>query len=375
MSVIYSRAIITKKVKWGETVRWRQWIRFSVRDTLVSLGILFSTTGLSFALSVFDQNTDYAAMLYVLAVFLIARMTDGYFYGVTASLCSVLLVNFLFTYPNFAFNFTITGYPIAIVSMLTVSIATSTLTTQAKHSAERRVEAEREKTRSNLLRAVSHDLRTPLTAIVGASSAILENDEHLSREERLELLRDVRDDAQWLIRMVENLLTITRIDQSRAAKVVKTPEVGEEVLEAVVAKFRKQFSGFELAVQIPEEFLMIPMDAVLIEQVLFNLMENVVDHGEGANRITLSLERREDWAEFSVRDNGCGIEPTRLPKLFDGSASSAGEAGDRKRNMGIGLSVCRTIIKAHGGRIEAENAPEGGAIFRFRLPMEEESNE
>ena len=356
-------------------MRWRQWVRFSVRDTLVALGILLTTTGISFALSVFDQNTDYASMLYVLAVFLIARMTDGYFYGVTASLCGVLLVNFLFTYPNFAFNFTITGYPIAIVSMLTVSIATSTLTTQAKHSAERRVEAEREKTRSNLLRAVSHDLRTPLTAIVGASSVILENEDSLTREERMELMQDVRDDAQWLIRMVENLLTITRIDQSRAAKVVKTPEAGEEILEAVSTKFRKQFSGFEAAVRIPEELLMIPMDAVLIEQVLFNLMENVVDHGESADRITLSLERQGDWGVFSVQDNGCGIDPIRLPKLFDGAVSSAGEAGDRKRNMGIGLSVCSTIIKAHGGKIEAENAPEGGAIFRFRLPLEEESNE
>lgn len=357
-------------------MHWRQWlksrIRFSWRDTAVTLAILSITTVVSFLLSVFDQNTDYAAMLYVLAVFLVARVTNGYFYGAVGSLFSVLLVNFLFTYPNFAFNFTITGYPIAIVSMLTVSIATSTLTTQAKHSAERRVEIEREKTRSNLLRAVSHDLRTPLTGILGACSTVLENDAQLSQEERMALLRDARDDAQWLIRMVENLLTITRMDESRAAKVEKAPEAGEEVLEAVAGKFRKQFTGYELSLCAPEEFLLIPMDAVLIEQVLFNLMENVVDHGGTADRIQVALTREERYAVFTVQDNGCGIEPSRLDKIFDGYSSAAGEAGDRKRNMGIGLSVCRTIIKAHGGTIEAENVPEGGARFRFRLPLEEE---
>lgn len=355
---------------------WRQWIksnlRFSAADTLVSLGILLLTTVVSFSLSVFDQNTDYASMLYVLAVFLIARMTDGYFYGVVASLVSVLLVNFLFTYPNFAFNFTISGYPIAIVSMLTVSIATSTLTTQAKFSAQRRLEAEREKTRSNLLRAVSHDLRTPLTGILGASSAMLENDEYLTKDERMNFLRNMQEDAQWLIRMVENLLTITRMDDSRGAKVVKTAEAGEEILEVAVAKFRKQFPEFRVSVSLPEEFLMVPMDAVLIEQVLLNLLENAANHGGHADRIWIALTRSQDTAVFSVRDNGCGLAPSALSRLFDGTKSGAGAQGDRKRNMGIGLSVCQTIIKAHGGSIEAENAPEGGAVFRFRLPLEEE---
>lgn len=356
---------------------WWQWVgsklRFSLGDTLVSAGILLVTTVVSFSLSVFDQNTDYASMLYVLAVFLVARMTDGYFYGVAASLAGVLLVNFLFTYPNFAFNFTISGYPIAIVSMLTVSIATSTLTTQAKFSAQRRLEVEREKTRSNLLRAVSHDLRTPLTGILGASSAMLENDEYLTKEERMEFLRNMQEDAQWLIRMVENLLTITRMDDSRGAKVVKTAEAGEEILEVAVGKFRKRFPDFQVTVSLPEEFLMVPMDAVLIEQVLLNLMENAVNHGGHADRLWLSLTRLGQTAEFSVRDNGCGLAASALPRLFDGMKSAAGAQGDRKRNMGIGLSVCQTIIKAHGGSIEAENAPDGGAVFRFRLPLEEET--
>ena len=352
-----------------------KFVKFSVRDTIVTVGILGVMTAVSFSLQVFDQNTDYASMLFVLAVFLIARMTEGFFYGIAASLASVLLVNFLFTYPNFRFNFTLAGYPIAILSMLAVSVTTSALTSQAKRSAEARLEAEREKTRSNLLRAVSHDLRTPLTAILGATSAILENDAQLSGQERQALLRDVQDDAQWLIRMVENLLTITRMDDSRSAKVIKTEEAAEEIVEAAVGKFRKQFPGWNVSVRVPEEFLMVPMDAVLIEQVLMNLLENVVSHGEGADHIWVDLERIGTNASISVRDNGCGVEPLLLPHIFDGKNTSAGAGGDRKRNMGIGLSVCNTIIKAHGGTMRAENKQDGGAVFRFELPLEETDDE
>ena len=357
---------------WKE--RLRKAMQFSVRDTAVTLGILAATTGLSYALQVFDKNSNYVSMLFVLAVFLVARVTQGYFYGIAASLGSVLLVNFLFTYPYFRFNFSLSGYPIAILSMLAVSVTTSALTTQAKHSAEIRLEAEREKTRSNLLRAVSHDLRTPLTGILGASSAVLENDDQLSREERLSLLRDVRDDAQWLIRMVENLLSITRMDGSNGARVVKSSEAGEEVLETAAVKFRKQFPDWKLTVQEPAEFLLIPMDAVLIEQVLMNLLENAVDHATGSDQIWLSLERLEHQAAFTVRDNGCGLDPALLPHIFE-SKANAGSGGDRKRSMGIGLSVCNTIIKAHGGSMEAENMEQGGAAFRFTLPLEEKAHE
>ncbi len=347
-------------------------LKTSIKDIIIMLCVLVCTTAAAFSFQIFDQNTDYAAMLYLLAVFLVARMTEGYLCGVLASLASVLLVNFLFTYPNFRFNFTLAGYPIAILTMLVVSITTSTLTTQAKRSAEAKLEIEREKTRSNLLRAISHDLRTPLTGILGSSSAILEHDEQLSREERLRLIEDVRDVARWLIRMVENLLAITRVDNSKDAKVVKTQEAGEEVLEAAVSKFKKQFPAWKVLVQVPEDFLLIPMDAVLIEQVLMNLMENVVNHGVGADRIWVSLERQEDAAAFSVCDNGCGIDPQILPNVFEGTVSAGGESGDSKRNMGIGLSVCRTIICAHGGTMKAENRKEGGAAFCFTLPLEEE---
>lgn len=348
-------------------------IKFSVRDTLTTLLIMGLVMVICLLLRRFDQSNYYVSMLYVLGVFLIARSTEGYFYGVLSACISVLLVNFFFTYPYFRFNFTLTGYPITIVSMLVVSVITSTLTSQAKLSANAKLETEREKTRGNLLRAVSHDLRTPLTGILGASSAILENEKNLPAEDKLQLVQDIQNDAQWLIRMVENLLAITRVDENGEARVVKTEEPGEEVMEAAAVKFRKLHPNWRLTVRFPDELLMIPMDAVLIEQVLMNLLENVVDHGENADHIYLSLEQVGNRAVFSVQDNGCGIDPGVLPQLFTGNLSSNyGRAGDSKRNMGIGLSVCNTIIRAHNGMMKAMNTKEGGALFRVELPLEEE---
>lgn len=352
--------------------RLKSAMKFSPRDTVVSGLILGLVTVVCALLRVFDQSNYYVSMLFVLGVFLIARTTEGYAYGMICSLIAVLMVNFFFTYPYFRFNFTLTGYPITIVSMLAVSVATSTLTTKAKLSAEAKLETEREKTRSNLLRAVSHDLRTPLTGILGASSAILENDQSLNTGERLQLVQDIQDDAQWLIRMVENLLTITRMDDGGEARVVKTDEAGEEVLGAAVAKFRKLHPQWNVSVRFPEEFFIVPMDAVLIEQVLMNLLENVVDHGESADHIWVALTREGQNAVFTVKDNGCGIDSQVLPRIFTGRLSAnCGRDGDSKRNMGIGLSVCDTIIRAHNGSMEARNAAEGGAMFRVVLPLEE----
>lgn len=350
-------------------IRLQRAFRFSKRDTVRTLLILLGFSVLSFALQDFDPDNGFVSMLYVLAVFLIATVTDGFFYGIAASLVSVLLVNYVFTYPYFDFNFTLAGYPIAIATMLAVSILTSTLTTQAKRNAQARLEADREKIRANLLRAVSHDLRTPLTGILGASSALLEHEATLSREERMALARNIHSDAAWLIRLVENLLTITRIDGSREAKVQKTAEAGEEILESAAAKFRRQNPGWQLETRVPDALLLIPMDAILIEQVLLNLMENAVHHAKGADRITVTLSQQGERAMFEVRDNGAGIDPALLPQIFR-THLPADDRADSTRRMGIGLSVCQAILSAHGGSIKAENVPEGGAVFRFTLPLE-----
>lgn len=348
----------------------KNFAKIAFRDMLIAVGILVLASAVCFFLQGVSESDTHVPLIFVLAVFLISLKTQGYLLGVLASLAAVFGVNFVFTYPYFAFNFTLTGYPLTFLSMLAVSFSTSTLTSQVKEHEQIKLETEREKMRANLLRAISHDLRTPLTSIIGTINTVLENESTLPAEKRTELLTEARGDAQWLIRMVENLLSVTRIGDGEA-HIEKQFEAAEEILGEAVGKFRKQYPDMKVRVTAPEELLMVPMDAMLIEQVLMNLMENSVAHGKSVTAIEVSVMHRGDQAEFSVADDGCGLEQKDIPNLFSGYLSQVNEqkTADSKRNMGIGLSVCTSIVRAHGGEIFARNRETGGAEFRFTLPL------
>ena len=226
---------------------------------------------------------------------------------------------------------------------------------------------EKEKMRGNLLRAISHDLRTPLTSIYGSSSTLISKYDALPKEQQLKLLGEIQEDSEWLIRMVENLLSVTRIDGAKV-EVVKTPTVLDELIDSVLMKFSKKYPNQKVITQIPEEFVDIPMDSLLIEQVLLNLLENAVFHAKGMTELTLSVSLVGDKAVFEVADNGCGLPEDALQKIFTGSyEKSAAPVDGTRSNMGIGLSVCAAIVKAHGSEITAENRKGGGAVFRFAL--------
>ena len=364
----------TKKEPKTLRARLRQLFPFSWRDLGVSLGVLSMAAILCALLRMIDSSDVFVALIFECAVVLVSRFTDGYLFGLLASFLGVFGVNWIFTYPYMQLNFTISGYPLTFLVMLAVSVVVSALTTQIKQQEKLRAEAEKEKMRGNLLRAVSHDIRTPLTAIVAGIDAILENGEKLSPETRTSLLENMRDESNWLIGVVENLLSVTRM--SGASNIKKELEAGEEVLSAAAMKFQRHYPATRVEISAPDTLLMIPMDIILIEQVLINLMENAVQHGRTTTQISLRLTRRENFALFEVSDDGQGIEPALLPRLFDGYLTRDQESiSDKRRNMGIGLSVCKSIVQAHGGEMRAANRPGGGAILQFTLPLEETSHE
>ena len=175
-----------------------------------------------------DDGSGYVNLIFVLAVATISRWTEGYFWGIFSAVSGVLFVNYVFTYPYWEFNFTITGYPLTFVTMFAVSIVVGMLTDQVKRQERVKSEAEKEKMKANLLRSVSHDLRTPLTSIIGSSSAVLENYDQFSDEVKKDLIGHVRDDAQWLVRLVENMLSITRFNEG-AVQIDKVPQAAEEI--------------------------------------------------------------------------------------------------------------------------------------------------
>lgn len=341
------------------------------RDILLTILILSA----AFAVSVLLQDTllipEQVTTTFAFAVFLVSMFTRGYLYGIAAAFISTVAINYAFTFPYFRLNFTIPTNLYSAIVMIVIAVLTSMLTTQVKQHEAIKAESEKERMRANLLRAVSHDLRTPLTTILGSSTALLDNRETLTEKQQENMLLGIREDAQWLVRMVENLLSVTRIDSSRV-KIAKTPFAVDELLDSVVIKFKKRYPNQPILLDIPQEVMLVPMDPMLIEQVLINILENAVQHAEGMTELKLRVFPAMGNAVFEISDNGCGIRDDRLGRIFTGrDMADVYIADGRKHNAGIGLSVCATIIRAHDGEIAAQNRPEGGALFRFTLAMEE----
>lgn len=342
----------------------------SFRDFLITVTIFALAWATCTLLHRASTSEGFASPVFVLAVLLVSRFTNGYLFGMLASVLGVICVNFVFTFPYWRVDFTITGYPLTFIVFLTVSLVTCALTTQAKQQELLRTENAKEKMRANLLRSVSHDIRTPLTSIIGSTSAVIDHP-NLPLQERQSLLQDVRDDAQWLIRVVENLLSITRMGDPQAS-ITKSLEAPEDIIAAILRKFRKRYPQVQVTTEVPSDPLFVPMDPILIEQVFSNLLENAMTHGKTTSHIRISVVQDGDSARFSVSDNGSGIPADVLQTLFDGTLKhNETTIGDGKRNMGLGLSVCLAIIRAHGGTMDARNL-NTGAEFYFRLPLQEE---
>ena len=217
-------------------------VRSVLKNSGIAFGILGIATAFCFLVQRISESDTHVPLLFVLAVLFVSRFTDGYVYGIVASIIAVFGVNYVFTFPYFKLNFAITGYPLTFVAMLAVACSVSALTTQIKKQEQMRLEVEREKMRANLLRAVSHDIRTPLTSIVGSASGIIDNYDALSKENILELLEDMKSEGQWLVRMVENLLSITRIGDG-TARINKEDELVDQRSDHEIQKTIPGYRG------------------------------------------------------------------------------------------------------------------------------------
>lgn len=316
------------------------------------------------------QNVD---IVYVLVLILIARSTQGYVYGIISSILCVLFMKFFFFNHVFSLNVINSHYPLTYPGFLIIFLLASMLTSHVKIQSAQLAQrddllqkAEKEKMRANLLRAVSHDLRTPLTTIIGSTNSLIENSSSYSEEEKIKLLQNISEDSNWLLHMVENLLTITRISGS-SAKVKKSLEAVEEVVSEAVMRLHKRLPEAKVNVHVPNEFILLPMDPLLIEQVIINLLENAFIHGKSTIPTDLMIENDTSYVSFHVRDYGVGIDSNQLPTIFDGSAGRSSTSVDGHRGIGIGMSICKTIIEAHNGTLIVISH-NNGAEFIFKLP-------
>ena len=242
------------------------------------------------------------------------------------------------------------------------------ITMREKQQAE--AQAGQEALRANLLRAISHDLRTPLTSISGNANILMERADQLEPEKRRSLFTAIYDDAMWLINLVENLLAITKIEDNHVNMNME-PELLEDIFSEAFSHLDRNACKHHICTELADDMLMADMDARLMVQVVINIVNNAIKYTPEGSHITLSAERSGQLVVVEIADDGPGVSDEARERLFDRFYTVGNERGDGRRGLGLGLSLCKSIITAHGGTIEAIKNEPHGTIFRFTLHASE----
>ncbi|MCM1056009.1 MAG: ATP-binding protein [Firmicutes bacterium] len=340
---------------------------------LVCILCMAAAAGISFTCShIFSRLSPNCTLVFVLFVFLASCSCADRLYGILCSLFAVIWLNVRLRSPaafsaDYLADILCASSLLIILSLLTFRLAAmADLAAMAEKQLE---EAKTEKMRANLLRAISHDLRSPLTGIIGNSLTYLEQQEALTDAEKETLVRNIHESSSRLVNMVENLLTVTHI-RNHDLTITTREEPVEEIVAEALQRTEKRHPGCTIRASVPEDLLMLPMDSVLIGQVTVNLLENALLHSGAGGPIDFIVEDHPDCVSFTVRDYGNGIPKHRLKHLFEASDHAPPPAGARK-GMGVGLVICKTIITAHHGTITGHNHSDG-AEFTFTLPKRKE---
>ncbi len=240
----------------------------------------------------------------------------------------------------------------------------------AREKEEAKLVAQNEKLRANLLRAISHDLRTPLTSISGHASNLMSNGINFDESTKNRMYEDIYDDSMWLISLVENLLSVTRIEEGRVSLQL-VPELIDEIIAEALSHVNRKGKEHQIEVHTSGEFVFVKADVKLVVQVLINIVDNAVKYSPKGSKIQIVTEKKQDMVVVQVTDDGPGIPDEIKPKIFDMFYSGANTVADSRRSLGLGLYLCKTIIHAHGGTIFVSDHKPKGTTFTFTLPAEE----
>jgi len=353
-------AQINRRLKTG-SVRRDIFISVCVLVVCSLIGLLFHVWGLS------EANI---ISLYILGILLIASLTSHWIYGTVSSVVGVFLFNCLYAYPIFNFFVYDMQYTITIVIMLIASLVTNYVMTLFRYQLDIAHEAEAERLRSSLLRAISHDLRTPLTSISGNADILLNNWDQIKPDLRGQLCQNIYDDSEWLINLVENLLFITRIENG--LMFIRTePEVLQEIVPEAINNLSRRAKKHDICLEMADELLVVKMEARLFIQVIINIVDNAIKYTPAGSEIKIRVFQHDTQAVVEVADTGCGISGEDKQKVFEMFYTANNKFGDSRRSVGLGLPLCQSIIRAHGGTIHiADNVPRG-TIVRFTMHLEE----
>ena len=276
---------------------------YLLKNAAITAGILAASSAVCFVIQLVTSEDFCAVAVFILGAAFTARFTEGYLWGILSSVAGTVLVNWAFTEPFYVLNASVEKYPLTFVSLLTASVMINMLTTRLRRQSELKVIAEKEKMRADLLRSVSHDIRTPLTSISGAAETYLGSRELLSEQTKTQLVTDIRREADRLTHMIENIFVITRMDVGDP-DLHSRPEAAEEVIGEVVGKFRTAHPDVTVNTEVPRELVMVPMDVLLVEQAIRSILESFTQRADNVADIDIKLTSDGKNALFSFENNG-----------------------------------------------------------------------
>lgn len=315
-------------------------------------------------------NNATVLSVYFLGILGVSIVSESKIFGVIASCFSFLIFIFLFTEPLYTFKLEDKGYLVSFLAMLFTSFFANYQMTRVKahikQAAEVKVQAEQERLRATMLRSISHDLRTPLTTISGNAGLLVEESNTLSDEKKEKLYRSIYYDSLWLNSVVENLLSITQIEDGKMQLNMEA-ELITEVIEEALEHVSVNKNNHHIRVHVPDEFLMAEMDLRLILQVIINLIENALKYTPQGSEIVITANRSEDKVLVQISDNGFGIPEDKKAHVFDMFYSDGNSYGDNRRGLGLGLALCKAIMIAHQEEITLRDNVPKGTIFEFSL--------
>jgi two-component system sensor histidine kinase KdpD len=311
------------------------------------------------------------AMVYLLGVVIVAlRHSRGA--AIFASLAAVASFDFFFVPPQGAFSVDDIQYLLTFAIMLAVALVISSLVGRIRKEAAQRaalaVEAETERIRSALLASISHDLRTPLAVLTGASSSLAQSGERMSADERRDLAQSVFDQSREISEHVAKVLQMTRLE-SQGIVLDRDWAAFSEITAGVLSKLEQRLAEHRVLVEVSDELPLVRVDVALVEQAVMNLLDNAAKHTPAGTAVRVLAEVQGRELVVTVQDYGGGLPEAELERVFEKFHRGAAEASGA--GMGLGLSICRAIVRLHGGRAWAEGVPAGGIAFHFTLPLEE----
>ena len=343
-------------------------------NTVISFFMLLLATFAGYIFKKMGSSDSTVIMAYILGVLLTAVFTTNQAYSMIISVISVITFNFLFIEPIYSLKAQANEYPVTFLVMLIVAFITSSLAAQLKVqsrlSAEAGSLAQKEKLRADLLRAISHDLRTPLTSISGNASNLLTNEKLFDENERKQLYKDIYDDSLWLIDLVENLLSITRIEDGKM-DINISPQLVEEIIDEAMTFLNRNKGTHNISVSYSQDMILAKADPRLIIQVITNIVGNAVKYTPDGTDILIHAQKQGGEVCISVADSGNGIPDEMKERVFEMFYSGNKNTTDSKRSLGLGLALCKTIVEAHSGKIWVEDNIPKGSVFKFTLPVGE----